>query len=210
MYQQVIDIHAAHKHTAAEVIYQRVKKHVLKRREMKTIETNRLILRPITVADAEDIFAYSKNENVGINAGWKPHANIEETREIMEIVFLNKENVFGIESKETGKLIGSIGLIADPKRQNSKVFMMGYAIGEEYWNKGYTTEAAQALIHYGFEVLNLDMVSAYCYPSNKRSKRVLEKCGFQYEGLLRLAEERYDGVVLDNECYVAINEKKQK
>jgi RimJ/RimL family protein N-acetyltransferase len=39
---------------------------------------------------------------------------------------------------------------------------------------------------------------------------VLEKCGFQYEGLLHLAEERYDGAVLDNECYVVINEKKQK
>jgi Acetyltransferases, including N-acetylases of ribosomal proteins len=173
---------------------------------MKTIETDRLILRPITEDDAEDIFAYSKNENVGINAGWKAHANIEETREIMGIIFLGKENVYGIESKETGKLLGTIGLIDDPKRQNNKARMLGYAIGEEFWGKGYTTEAAQAIIHYGFVELNLNLVSAYCYPFNKRSKRVLEKCGFQYEGLFRLAEERYDGVVLDNECYVIIRE----
>ncbi|MDR0430016.1 MAG: GNAT family N-acetyltransferase [Tannerellaceae bacterium] len=168
---------------------------------MNRIETNRLILRAITESDAEDIFAYSKNENVGVNAGWKPHANIEETREVMTLVFLGQENVYGIESKETGKLVGSIGLIADPKRQNNKARMLGYAIGEEYWSKGYTTEAAQALIQYGFRELNLDLISAYCYPSNKRSKRVLEKCGFRCEGLLHLAEERYDGEVLDNECY---------
>jgi len=177
---------------------------------MKPIVTNRLILRPITDDDAQDIFAYSRNENVGIHAGWKAHANIDETREIMRIIFLNKENVYGIESKETGKLLGSIGLIADPKRQNNNARMLGYAIGEEYWGKGYTTEAAQRLINYGFEVLNLDLISSYCYPSNGRSKRVLEKCGFQYEGLLHLAEERYDGAVLDNECYVIINKKKQE
>jgi putative acetyltransferase len=64
----------------------------------------------------------------------------------MPIVFLGKENVYGIESKETGKLLGTIGLIDDPKRQNKQAHMLGYAIGEEYWGKGYTTEAAQALI----------------------------------------------------------------
>ena len=173
---------------------------------MKTIETDRLILRPITEADAENLFVYCKNENVGVHAGWKPHANIEETREIIETVFQGKENIYGIESKETGKLLGSIGLVDDPKRQNNKTRMLGYAIGEESWGKGYTTEAAQALIHDGFTELNLDMISAYCYPYNKRSKRVLEKCGFKHEGLLRLAEERYDGVVLDNECYAIIRE----
>jgi putative acetyltransferase len=171
---------------------------------MKAIETKRLILRPIAKDDAEDIFAYSKNGNVGVDAGWKAHASIEETREIMKIIFLGKENVYGIELKETGKLLGTIGLIDDTKRQNSKARMLGYAIGEEYWGNGYTTEAAQALIQHGFEKLSLDLISAYCYLYNKRSKRVLEKCGFQYEGLLRLAEERYDGVVLDNECYVII------
>ena len=177
---------------------------------MITIETKRLILRPITEDDAEGIFAYSKNENVGVNAGWKANANIEETREIMKIIFLGKENVYGIESKETGKLLGTIGLIDDPKRQNNKARMLGYAIGEEYWGNGYTTEAAQALIQHGFETLNLDLISACCYPSNKRSKRVLEKCGFQYEGLLRLAEKRYDGVVLDNECYAMIKNKEKQ
>jgi putative acetyltransferase len=169
------------------------------------LETERLILRPIVESDAEAIYEYSQNKNVGINAGWKPHGSIEETREIMKLIFLDQKNVFGIELKETGKLFGSIGLIPDPKRQNDKARMIGYAIGENYWGNGFTTEAVLALLRFGFEELKLDLISAYCYPSNERSKSVLRKCGFHYEGLISLAEERYDGEILDNECYAVIS-----
>lgn len=169
-----------------------------------SIETERLILRPIVESDAEDIFEYARNEHVGRSAGWKPHESMEETREIMKLVFLAKENVFGMELKETGKLIGSIGIVPDPKRQNDKARMLGYAVGVEHWGNGYTMEAAMALIRYGFEALNLDLISAYCYPFNARSQRVIEKCGFEYEGRLRLAEKRYDGAILDCDCYSII------
>ncbi|MDL2213756.1 GNAT family N-acetyltransferase [Bacteroides sp. OttesenSCG-928-D19] len=168
---------------------------------MKTLVTERLILRPVTEKDTEAIFEYSQGENVGINAGWKPHESIEETREIMKLVFLDQEFVFAMELKETGQLIGTIGIIPDPKRQNNKTRMLGYAIGENYWGKGYATEAVQAVLRFGFEELKLDLISAYCYPFNERSKNVLRKCGFGYEGCLSLAEERYDGAILDNECY---------
>ncbi len=168
---------------------------------MKTLETERLILRPIIENDAEAIYEYSQNKNVGINAGWKPHDSIEETHEIMPIVFLNQEYVFGMVLKETGKLFGTIGIIPDPKRQNDKTRMLGYAIGEDYWGKGFTTEAVHAILRFGFEELKLDLISAYCYPFNERSKRVLEKCGFQYEGCLRLAQIRFDGEVIDHNCH---------
>lgn len=165
------------------------------------IETQRLILRPIEERDDKAIYAYAKNPNVGPNAGWKPHESIEETREIMKNVFLGKENVFGIVIKDLGKLIGSIGLVEDPKRQNNKALMLGYAIGEEYWGCGYTSEAAFALVEYGFKTLGLELVSVYCYPFNERSKRVINKLGFKHEGKLSLCERRFDGLVLDNECY---------
>lgn len=171
---------------------------------MKQIETARLILRPITEGDAGDIYDYSRNENVGANAGWKPHASIEETREVMKLVFLDKELVFGIELKETGRLFGSIGLVDDPRRENDKARMLGYAIGQEYWGMGYTTEAALALLRFGFEEMGLDLVSAYCYTFNERSKNVLRKCGFQYEGCLQQAEKRYDGTVADLECHALL------
>ncbi|MEG0036399.1 MAG: GNAT family N-acetyltransferase, partial [Oscillospiraceae bacterium] len=105
-----------------------------------TLETARLILRPITHADAEDIFEYAQNENVGPNAGWKPHGSIEETHEIIDTVF-STENVFGIILRDTGKLIGSIGIIDDQKRENDEARMLGYSIGEAYWGQGYMTEA---------------------------------------------------------------------
>jgi len=168
---------------------------------MSMIETERLILRPIVENDAEALFAYCQNENVGKNAGWKPHENLEETREIMKQVFLNQENVYGMVLKESGKLFGTIGLITDPERQNDKTRMVGYAIGENEWNNGYTTEALKALIRFCFSKLGLQLISAYCYPYNIGSKKVLEKCGFQYEGTLRMAEKRYDGAILDNDCY---------
>ncbi|MCD7899761.1 MAG: GNAT family N-acetyltransferase [Bacteroides sp.] len=171
----------------------------------KIIETERLILRPITENDTEEIFEYSRNENVGPNAGWKPHENIQETREIMKAIFLDKEFIYGIVLKDTNKMFGSIGLTPDPKRQNDKARMIGYAIGENYWGKGYATEAAQALVRYGLEELELELISAYCYPFNEKSKRVIEKCGFHYEGKLSRVEKRYDGVVLDNECYAIIS-----
>lgn len=165
------------------------------------IGTERLILRTIKNTDAKDIYEYSKQENVGVNAGWKPHESIEETKEIMDMIFTGKEGVFGIVLKNTGKIIGSIGLIDDPKRENPKVKMLGYALSEDYWGIGIMTEAAKAIIKFGFNELNIDMISAYCYPHNKRSKAVLEKCGFIYEATLRKCELLYDGNLYDNECY---------
>jgi putative acetyltransferase len=169
------------------------------------IMTRRLLLRPILQSDDHDIYAYSKSVNVGPNAGWKPHENLEETREIMKTVFLDKDDIFGIILPTTGALIGSLGLMKDPKRENDKARMLGYALSELYWGNGYMSEAANAVVRYGFAELKLDLISAYCYPHNERSKRVLKKLGFDYEGTLRKCEKLYNGKVYDNDCYVLVN-----
>ncbi len=165
------------------------------------IETKRLILRQIVASDAEDIFANSRGPNTSLNAGWKPHATIRETRGIMNEVFLGRESVFGIVLKETNRLIGNIGLIEDHMRENDSVRMLGYSLGEDFWGQGFMTEAAKVVIDFGFETMHLDLISATCYPFNARSRRVLEKLGFHYEVTLALAEKRYDGQVFDKECY---------
>lgn len=169
---------------------------------MVVLHTERLLLRPLETSDIDDIFEYSCNPNVGPNAGWKPHESKEETRIIMNEIFLNKETVWGIELKEPKKIIGSIGLIDDPKRQYDRVKMIGYAIGEAYWGKGFMTEAVEEVIKYGFEELNLAAISAYCYPFNERSKRIIAKCNFNYEGTLIMAEKIFNGYVYDNDCYL--------
>lgn len=170
------------------------------------IETKRLILRQIVASDAEDIFAYSRGPNTGLNASWKPHETLRETRRIMEEVFLGQGSVFGIVLKETNILIGNIGLIRDEMRENDSVRMLGYALGEDFWGHGFMTEAANVVVKFGFETMHLDLISATCYPFNVRSRRVLEKLGFRYEGTLALAEKRYDGKVLDKDCFSVAKE----
>lgn len=166
------------------------------------LKTNRLILRPITTDDAADIFEYSKHPEVGPNAGWKPHDSIEETIVIMDLLFLKKPLIFGIVHAETGKLFGTIGLVDDPKRANNAVKMLGYACSRDFWGKGYMTEAAKAVVNYGFSLPDVDFISAYCYPDNAASRGVLIKCGFAYEGRLRACEVLFNGAVKDNECWI--------
>lgn len=168
---------------------------------MKEIETERLILRHIMQNDAEDIFEYSKNPNVGINAGWEPHKNMDATRKVMDELFLGKENIFGIILKDSGKLIGSIGIQEDPMRENPHAQMLGYAMSETYWGHGFMTEAAQIVVKNAFNELPIALLSCTCYTDNIRSRRVIEKCGFQYEGCLRKCEERFDGEIMDVYCF---------
>lgn len=172
--------------------------------------TQRLRLRKLTLEDVGDIYAYSKEKNVGPNAGWKPHKTIEETLEIAKKIFMDKQTVWGITLKQKDVVIGTIGLIEDGKRENEKAKMVGYALSEAYWGKGIMTEALKEVIDYGFEQLPIDVITAYCYSSNVRSRKVLEKCGFEYEGTLRQAEKRFDGKVYDLRCYSLLKVNKSK
>lgn len=165
------------------------------------LETKRLCLRPIAASDLEDLYLFHSQPNVGPAAGWKPHENRAETLETLQAMFIGQPDLFGIVWKETGQMIGEIGLVADGKRENPASRMLGYGIREDFWNRGIVTEAARAVVNYGFTQRNLMLISAYCYPENDGSRRVLEKCGFTYEGTLALCEQRYDGAILDNECY---------
>ncbi len=172
----------------------------------KILETDRLVLRPVTIEDAEEMYAYFKEPNVGPNAGWKPHDNIKETCDFLHMIFIGKESVYGIELKENGRLVGSLGLIEDPKRENGNTRMLGYSMSENYWGQGIMTEAVKRVLQYGFEEMGLELISAYCYPHNERSKSVISKCGFTYEGTLKRCEVLYNGAVYDNECYSIIKE----
>lgn len=165
------------------------------------LQTERLVLRNFVESDDKDTFEYSCSPLVGANAGWKPHESIFETRLIMKEIFLGHESIFAIVLKESDKLIGSIGLIPDPKRNNPNVLMIGYAMSYKYWGRGLMTEAANKVISYGFDNLKLSRISCCCYPFNSRSKSVIKKCGFVYEGTLKDCEIRYDGKALDLECY---------
>nr|WP_297174951.1 GNAT family protein [uncultured Agathobaculum sp.] len=162
------------------------------------LTTTRLLLRPFREQDVQALYEYSKDEAVGRNAGWKPHESLLESSDILHLVFLDQPAVWAVVRRADGQLMGSIGLVMDAARQYGAARSLGYALGVRYWGQGYMTEAVRAALDYGFGYMSLDVISATCYPDNVASRRVLEKCGFQYEGTLHRAEMLYNGEIKDH------------
>ncbi len=165
------------------------------------IETPRLLLRPFMESDLPAFFACCRNPNIGDNAGWKPHETLEESEQILHSIFMEQENIWAILLKEENQLIGSIGLIHDPARENPYSRMLGYWLDELFWGNGYMSEAVRSVLKYAFEELQMDLVTANCYPHNSRSLHILKCNGFVYEGTLHQAEQIYNGQIYDHLCY---------
>ena len=147
------------------------------------LETPRLILRPFRQEDAGDVYEYARDPRVGPIAGWMPHASIEESREIIRTVF-SRPDVFAMELRQTGKVIGSVGFVGnhpageDPMVPDDEV---GYALAPACWGRGLMPEAVKAVLEYGFTQLDFQRIWCGHYAGNWRSKRVMEKCGFRYQ-----------------------------
>lgn len=165
-----------------------------------TLQTERLVLRMFDLCDTVDVFAYAQNPLVGPMAGWAPHKSIEESRHVVQH-FIQNGDVWAIVEKRSGRVIGSVGLHVDTKRAVENARMIGYALGEHHWGQGYATEAAKAVLRFAFEELQCPVVSAYHFPKNAQSKRVIKKLGMAQEGTLRMASVSPDGTVLDEVCY---------
>ena len=174
--------------------------------EIGKLETDRLILRPFIENDCYDMFEYAKNPNVGPNAGWKPHVDIEESKRIITH-FMEDKDVLAIVYKENNKVIGSVGLHENRGRRVDNILMLGYIISEDYWGMGLMTECVKSVLDAAFTIMNLDMVFVMHYDFNNRSRRVIEKCGFKYEGRLRRAYTGFDGQVYDELCYSLLREE---
>lgn len=167
---------------------------------MTIINTERLRLRRFKLSDLNDFHEYAKNPNVGPSAGWDYHKSKNDS--ILQLTsFIKSKEVWAIELRETSKVIGSVGLHQDKKRENPKSRMIGYAISEDYWGNGYATEVVKELMSYCFDYLKLDILSVYHYSFNDKSKRVIEKCGFHFEGKLRAASITTSGEVYEDMCY---------
>lgn len=146
------------------------------------METERIILRPWTEADAEELFQYASDPRVGSAAGWAAHESIENSREIIRGV-LSEPETYAIVLKATGKPVGSIGLMIG-KHSNLGIpdtqGEIGYWIGVPYWGLGIMPEAVHEILRYGFTELCLDRIWCAYFDGNDRSRHVQEKCGFKY------------------------------
>ena len=173
------------------------------------LETDRLMLRMWSKRDAGALFDYAKDPDVGPNAGWKPHANIGESRMIIDQLF-RRNMTWAIVEKETGVIVGSIGFEDDTYRPDISSKEMGYSLAKSRWGKGYMTEAAKRLIRYAFDEMKLDVLMIRTSETNRRSQRVIEKCGFTYEGTLRRAYRMFDRQMREVRCYSMLKEEYQK
>ncbi len=151
------------------------------------LATDRLLLRPFQLADAQRVEELAGNAAIadttmhiphpyptGLAAEWisRHAANWEEGRSV----------TFAIVRRQDEVLMGAISLGFDPENESAE---MGYWLGKPYWNHGYTTEAARAVIRFGFEVVGLNRIFAQYFMRNPASGRVMAKAGMQYEGRLR-------------------------
>jgi len=149
---------------------------------MKMLITDRLVLREWKETDSKDLYEYAKSELVGPNAGWPPHKNEEESKEIIKM-FINNGDTYAIVLKSENKVIGGIGL-HDRNPDNNLAELnqkeIGYVLNPKYWGQGIIPEAVKFLIKYAFDELNLDLIWCGYFDFNTNSKRVNEKCGFKY------------------------------
>lgn len=174
--------------------------------KVPTLETQRLVLRGWRRRDAADLYAYAKNPNVGPHAGWKPHADVRESRMIITQLF-QQNTTWAITLRGEDVPIGSIGFEPDAYRPRINSRELGYSLSEERWGQGIMTEAARRLIRYGFEELQLVSIMIRTGEANLRSRRVIEKCGFCYEGTLRQCYRMYDGEIRDSRVYSMMREE---
>lgn len=151
------------------------------------LETERTLLRKITLDDVQEMFEYCSDEDVAKYTTWHAHQKIEDTIGFIHFLLHRYEHKqpasWGIEDKTSGKLIGTCGYVMwNPAHSKAEI---GYALSKKYWGKGYMTETAGKVVEFGFTAMRLARIEAVCHPENIGSSRVMEKVGMKYEGCLR-------------------------
>ena len=146
------------------------------------IKTDRLILRKWEETDAESLFIYASDPEVGPIAGWPPHRSAEESLDVIRHVFCGAE-CYAVCEKENGKAIGAIELKLNghtDMTERDDECELGFWLGKPFWGRGYIPEAAGELIRHGFGKLGMTTIWCGYYEGNRKSKRVQEKLGFVY------------------------------
>lgn len=168
---------------------------------LPVLETPRLMLRRLTMRDAQDIFAYSRDEEVARHVLWNAHRSIFDTRAYLKFILRQyregQPSSYGIVLKSTGRVIGTIGFMSYSE-ENSTV-EVGYSLARSAWNQGYMTEALRAVLRLSFQEMRIHRVEAQHEVDNPASGAVMRKCGMLHEGTLRgriLNKGRYSDVEL--------------
>lgn len=155
--------------------------------KMPTLETERLILRPLCLDDTDDMFEYSKREEVTKCLTWSPHPDKAYTLDYLTYLQTRYKSGdffdWAVVRRDTGKMIGTCGFTRFDFRHDCGE--IGYVINPDHTGQGFATEAAQRVIRFGFENLALNRIECKYMTDNEASRRVMEKNGMRFEGVRR-------------------------
>lgn len=161
------------------------------------IETHRLILRPFTIEDAQDMFDnWASDPEVTRFLTWPAHTGVEVTRRVLtdwigrygDDGFMN----WAIEWKENGSVIGNISVVK--LNEDTEAADIGYCLSRAYWGRGIMPEALRAVMDYLFDTVGLNRVAACHDVKNPKSGRVMAKAGMKQEGILRGGGRNNQGI----------------
>jgi len=167
-----------------------------------TILTDRLCLRPFSLSDAATVQQLAGDKRIsattlnlpypypdGLAADWI-HSHVENFH-------LQRSLVLAICLRSDGQLAGAIGLTLKRELDNAE---LGYWLGVKFWNNGYATEAAYAIVNYGFAHLKLHKIFAHYFAGNDSSGRVMQKIGMKHEGYMR-EHVKHHGLYINLQLY---------
>lgn len=155
--------------------------------QMPTLKTERLILRPMRIADAGDMFRYAKRLDVTEYLLWAPHPSERYTEQYLQ--YIEKRYRLGdfydwaVVDKQSGRMVGTCGFTRLDCPNN--VGEIGYVLSPEVHGRGFGTEAASRVLSFGFEEIGLHRIEVKFMEGNAASLRVAEKLGMKFEGYRR-------------------------
>jgi len=168
------------------------------------IETPRLQLRPWTEWDIPELVPLIGAREVAATTLRIPHPYEEKhAHEYLATVADDNDLRLGIRLRSDGTLLGGIGLHPDSAHKRAE---LGYWIGVRHWGNGYATEAAKAVVRYGFEQVKLNRIFAGHFGNNPASGNVLRKIGMRHEGCMRQHILKWSEY-LDLETYAILREE---
>ncbi|MDD2283308.1 MAG: GNAT family protein [Eubacteriales bacterium] len=154
---------------------------------MPVLETRRLVLRPLSLDDAQDMYAYARDPLVSRYVPWEVHRGIEDTfaylNTVVEDQLAGLVSSWAVVSKAEDRMVGTAGYVWwQPEHSKAEI---GYVLARRLWGQGLISEAAKTIIDFGFTRMELNRIEARCFEANIASARVMEHCGMTFEGKLR-------------------------
>ncbi len=151
------------------------------------LNTQRLLMRKMLPCDCDDMYEYASSDEVTRYLLWQPHLTVGVTRLFLQSLqreySKGRHREWALVCRENNKMIGTCGFTRID--EENKIAELGYVLNPSYWGQGYACEAAEMLISIAFDYLGMQRVEIRYMEENQASRRVGEKCGMTFEGVLR-------------------------